>query len=292
MYITIDIGGTNLRINSFKNLTPDGFIEKRNFPSSEFQKYGFAIKKIKEETNQILKGEKLEGLAISMSGEVNPVKGVVVDSDAFSSWNGFELIKDLSKELECENIKIENDAVVAGLAERYFGLGKDQKSMGFVIVGTGVGAVRMQQFENKDLIYPTEFGHTIVVPDGERCICGQRGCLEVYTSGKGLQSFYGSDAREIEDEETWLLASRFLAQGIMNFLIFHPVEIFVFSGGLASNHPMFIEKLQKNVERMIMKKFNHTIPEFKISKFGEDAGSFGGLALLDKDNELINTLYL
>ncbi|HEX7268279.1 MAG TPA: ROK family protein, partial [Streptosporangiaceae bacterium] len=38
-----------------------------------------------------------------------------------------------------------------------------------------------------------EFGHMIVVPDGHRCECGNRGCLEQYASGNVL----GREAREL-----------------------------------------------------------------------------------------------
>src|SRR5256885_1006165 len=38
-----------------------------------------------------------------------------------------------------------------------------------------------------------EFGHMVVVPDGYRCECGNRGCLEQYASGNVL----GREAREL-----------------------------------------------------------------------------------------------
>ncbi|MEP7103296.1 MAG: ROK family protein [Candidatus Dojkabacteria bacterium] len=286
MYITIDIGGTNIRISSFTKLDPDSFIEKRQFLSKEFEKYGYAINKFVENIKEMAGKEKLKGIGISMTGSMNPIKGNVIGSDSFPYWEGFNICEDLKKELNCK-VKIENDAVVAGLAERYFGYGKDYKSMGFVIVGTGVGAVRINKFENKDLIYPTEFGHIIIVPDGEKCICGQRGCLEAYASGKGFMEMYGLKPEDLKDEEAWIVASRYFAQGLMNFLIFHPVEIFIFGGGLAANQDAFLTKLMKYSEQMIMKKFQFKVPKFKKSMFKDNTGSVGGLALL-MDVEMVN----
>lgn len=292
MYITIDIGGTNLRISSYKSLDPKSFLQKEQFLSKDFQKYGFAINKISEEAKKLAGDESIDGVAISITGEIDPIKKIILDSDSFRYWEGFTIAEDLQKSLNCSNVKIENDAVVAGLADRYFGAGKDYKSMGFIIVGTGVGAVRLQKVEDKDFIYPTEFGHIIIVPDGEKCICGQRGCLEAYASGKGFMDMYGLKPEEIEDEEIWIIASRYFTQGLMNFLIFHPVEVFVFGGGLAANQEQFLRKLMKYTESMIMKKFNYKIPKFILSEFRDDAGSVGGLALLQDDLKLVNMNYV
>jgi glucokinase len=38
-----------------------------------------------------------------------------------------------------------------------------------------------------------EYGHMSIVPDGRRCACGNRGCLEMYASGTAL----ALDAREL-----------------------------------------------------------------------------------------------
>lgn len=291
MYITIDIGGTNIRVSSFKDLNPESFIEKRQFLSQDCQKYQYAINKLSSQIKEMVGEHKLEGVGISMTGSMDPKKGLIIGSDSFIDWEGFNICDDLKKELNCI-VKIENDAVVAGLAERYFGEGKDAKSMGFVIVGTGVGAVRISTFEDKDLIYPTEFGHIIIVPDGERCICGQRGCLEAYASGKGFMEMYGVKPEDLADEEAWIVAARYFTQGLMNFLIFHPVEKFVFGGGLAANQDEFLKKLMKYTEQMIMKKFEFPVPKFVISKYKDNTGCIGGLVLLKEDLNLVNMNFL
>ena len=40
-----------------------------------------------------------------------------------------------------------------------------------------------------------EWGHMVVVPDGRRCACGNRGCWEMYASGTAL----ARDARELAE---------------------------------------------------------------------------------------------
>lgn len=41
-----------------------------------------------------------------------------------------------------------------------------------------------------------EFGHMTVVPNGKKCYCGSRGCLDVYCSAGVLSDFTGGDIRE------------------------------------------------------------------------------------------------
>src|SRR2546426_541225 len=40
-----------------------------------------------------------------------------------------------------------------------------------------------------------ELGHTIVVPNGRACSCGQRGCLEAYAGGQQLAAWARDDLR-------------------------------------------------------------------------------------------------
>jgi predicted NBD/HSP70 family sugar kinase len=103
---------------------------------------------------------------------------------------------------------------------------------------------------------------------------------------------YGKKPEEIDDEETWIIAARYFTQGLMNFLIFHPVDIFIFGGGLAANQETFLNKLMKYSEQMIMKKFQSQIPKFEISEFKDNTGSIGGLVLLKKDTELRNMQFI
>jgi predicted NBD/HSP70 family sugar kinase len=120
----------------------------------------------------------------------------------------------------------------------------------------------------------------------------KEGCLEAYASGKGFMEMYGKKPEEIDDEETWIIAARYFTQGLMNFLIFHPVDIFIFGGGLAANQETFLNKLMKYSEQMIMKKFQSQIPKFEISEFKDNTGSIGGLVLLKKDTELRNMQFI
>ncbi len=48
--------------------------------------------------------------------------------------------------------------------------------------GVGSGQILNGKLYRGDNGYAGEIGHSIVVPDGEECRCGNKGCLELYTS--------------------------------------------------------------------------------------------------------------
>ncbi len=92
-------------------------------------------------------------------------------------------------------VVVENDANAAAWAEWRFGAGRDESHLVCVTLGTGIGGgiVTNGRVERGRYGMAGEFGHMVVVPDGQRCECGNRGCLEQYASGNVL----GREAREL-----------------------------------------------------------------------------------------------
>ncbi len=92
-------------------------------------------------------------------------------------------------------VVVENDANAAAWAEWRFGAGRAEPRLVCVTLGTGIGGgiVLDGQVQRGRYGMAGEFGHMVVVPDGHRCECGNRGCLEQYASGNVL----GREAREM-----------------------------------------------------------------------------------------------
>lgn len=85
-------------------------------------------------------------------------------------------------------IVVDNDANAAGWAEFRFGVGRDVDDMLLLTVGTGLGGavIAAGRLVLGAFGVAAEVGHMRVVPDGQVCGCGQRGCWEQYASGSAL----------------------------------------------------------------------------------------------------------
>jgi glucokinase len=102
---------------------------------------------------------------------------------------------------------VENDANAAAWAEYRYGAAQGQPVVVCVTLGTGIGGglVVDGNLYRGAFGIACEYGHMTLVPDGRRCACGNRGCWEMYASGRAL----ARDARELV-EESPMAAERLL----------------------------------------------------------------------------------
>ncbi len=85
-------------------------------------------------------------------------------------------------------VVVENDANAAAWAEWRFGAGLGEDHLVCVNLGTGIGGgivLNGEVYRGRNGL-AGEFGHMIVVPNGHRCGCGNRGCWEEYASGNAV----------------------------------------------------------------------------------------------------------
>ncbi len=97
-------------------------------------------------------------------------------------------------------VLLDNDANAAAWAEHRFGAGRGESRLLLVTLGTGIGGALVLdgQVERGRHGLAGEFGHMQIVPDGERCECGNRGCWEQYSSGRAMQR----EAREMLEQDS------------------------------------------------------------------------------------------
>ena len=84
----------------------------------------------------------------------------------------------------------DNDARIAMAGERQWGAARDCQDAIMLTLGTGVGGAVMV---NGQILRGTggiagHIGHLTVDPDGPKCICGNRGCLETFFSALAIES--------------------------------------------------------------------------------------------------------
>ena len=138
----------------------------------------------------LLAGERPAAVGVSFGGPVDVVRGVVRLSDHVPGWENYPLQAWLETRFSAP-ASVDNDANVGALGEYVYGAGRGCHSLLYVTVSTGVGGgwiLGGRVWRGFDGM-AGEIGHTVVLPNGPECFCGQRGCVERLASGPYLAAY-------------------------------------------------------------------------------------------------------
>lgn len=183
--VGIDLGGTNARCAVIDEKLNVVARERCSTPAKE----GFdaVMRTLAKLTADTLAAAKLtaadaRALCVACPGPLDGDTGVVLEAPNLG-WHNAPAAKTLS---ELTGIKtfLENDANAAGYGEFIAGAGKGANTMIMMTLGTGVGgAVIIDGHLRRGPCWTGgELGHVVVQDGGRKCGCGQRGCLEAYSS--------------------------------------------------------------------------------------------------------------
>ena len=129
----------------------------------------------------------IAAVGVSCGGPLDSRTGTVYAPPNLLQWDAVPLKSLLEADLSLP-VTLENDANATALAEHRWGAGQGCADMAFLTMGTGIGAGLILDGTlyrgRRDLA--GEIGHATVWPDGPRCLCGKRGCLESLTSGTSI----------------------------------------------------------------------------------------------------------
>jgi N-acetylglucosamine repressor len=128
----------------------------------------------------------LLGVGIGSPGLMDASNGIVRRSVNLD-WHDLPLRRLLEERFDLP-VYVANDSQVAALGEYTFGHGSGVENLVVIKVGHGVGAgiVLNGRLFHGETFGAGEIGHVAVVEDGERCRCGNRGCLETVASARAL----------------------------------------------------------------------------------------------------------
>jgi glucokinase-like ROK family protein len=150
------------------------------------------IKIIKKGLMTLIEKENIEykkilGIGVSIPGPVNSITGVVFSPPNLPLWRQVPLKYILEKELQIP-IKIEKDANLSALGEKWFGAGKEANNLVYIYVGEGIGSgvILNGALINHKGYGIGEIGHCSIDSSGPRCNCGNYGCLELKASGLAI----------------------------------------------------------------------------------------------------------
>ncbi len=127
------------------------------------------------------------GVGVGISGLIDAKEGISRVSRIFPGQRDVHLGKLLSDHLGFPTF-IENDVRARTIAEHVFGAGQSMQHFVLVAVGRGIGAgiVVNGQIYHGSTYGAGELGHMCMDENGPLCECGNRGCLEAFTSAPAL----------------------------------------------------------------------------------------------------------
>jgi fructokinase len=185
--IGIDMGGTK---TESVILSPDGSeLSRERRPTEAALGYEHILKNINDLIQSAV--SKIPGKAYTLG---MGIPGIIDQTGHVANANttvmiGHPLKSDLEK-LTGHPIRIENDANCFTLAEATHGAAQGKKTVFGIIMGTGCGggiSIAGQVMEGATGI-AGEWGHVSLDPNGEKCWCGNTGCIETMISGTGVEN--------------------------------------------------------------------------------------------------------
>ncbi|MFM9194516.1 MAG: ROK family protein [Planctomycetia bacterium] len=176
--------------------------------------------------------------------------------------------RDLAERLGVDCLLLqETDALC--LSERMYGGGRGLHDFALLDVSTGLGLGVMTggQVLSGHSGMAGEMGHITVVPDGHRCGCGNRGCLETLATDSALVRMLSEkvgrqlsvdaaskliDERPGDVQHELRMATEYLAIAIAAVInIFNPTTLFVHGTLLAGSPERFARVLERVKQRAL-----------------------------------------
>ena len=187
--IGVDLGGTNLRIAA---VDENGrLMEKVTFGTKTIigrdQVLNDMCNAIRQTTAKYQQNGALLGVGIGLPGIIDMQTGMMRESPNLPGWADYNVRAEIEKRMATPVI-LENDANCAALGEKWLGAGRHVGDMLMLTLGTGVGGgiIIAGKIHHGMTGMAGEFGHMTVEPDGNPCGCGNRGCLEQYSSATAV----------------------------------------------------------------------------------------------------------
>ncbi|MFM8841950.1 MAG: ROK family glucokinase [Actinomycetota bacterium] len=303
--IGIDIGGTKI-IGGV--VDSSGSIIDRERRDTPAQGGMVTIERIAEVASSLASRHKVGSVGVSLAGFISKDRKRMETNPNIANMKGLAVHDELERATGLV-IHLENDANCAAWGEFRFGAGVGADPMVMVTVGTGIGGGLI--IDGKLLIgaFGTagEIGHVPVIPNGEICGCGMRGCLEQYASGNSLRRFVrkaieaspalGSKilslgdgtldgiegpqiTRAAEEGDAIALAAfneigDWLGYAISGFSSIIDPERVVIGGGVIDAGEILLEPIRTSLRKNSPMRSSHAMPDLVAAKLGNEAGIVG-----------------
>lgn len=304
--IGIDIGTTHL---TFSLLNLNGEIQYKEIvptPKNDTElttKLVDIVRKILK--NYTEKNMHILGIGVGVAGIVEQDTGTIILSPNMDYLT--TNIKELLATTFNLPVEIENITKCMALTELNFDNKKKADNFLCINLGHGIGSaliINGQLYHGKEKNV-NELGHTIILPHGPLCSCGNHGCLEAVSSSsaiiRNVKERLISEPSQLSYEnslngklifnaaingdplayEVTQEALYYLGLSIANMINFLDLEMIILEGGMTNSADYLLETLTPIIDKHQLKI--GPSPLLKISDFGEDSGVIGaGCLIIEK----------
>jgi predicted NBD/HSP70 family sugar kinase len=242
--------------------------QTRRFPTPT--SYADLLDTLERHCRDLLAGitGRVHGIGVSVPGLVNERLAEIVFCPNLHLLDKRNPARDLTARLGVECLLLqETDALC--LSERTYGEARSVRDFALLDVSTGLGLGVMTggQILSGHSGMAGELGHLTVVPDGIRCGCGNRGCLETLATDSALVRMLSEkvgrplsieaaaavvDERPGDFQHELRMATEYLAIAIAAVInIFNPTTLFVHGTLLAGSRERFARVLDRVKQRAL-----------------------------------------
>ena len=274
MVIAIDVGGTNMRVALADVTGAADLVKVESYPVN--QDYQAGIQELIGHVAALSEGREIEGIGACFPGIIDE-NDMITTANNLPDWAQKPIRPTLEGRFGVP-VKLVHDAQAPAIGEALFGAARGTDRFVYFIWGTGIGAADVKRIDEKRyFMFSFENGHHILDWKGKQCNCGQRGCPEAHLGGDMLREYFGEDMKNVSDDDPrWDFVVEKAAQVVLNTLIFHPVELFVFNGGVIRNRPFLLERIQP-IMRERLRMF--PMPRMVLAEKGDEAALYGAAGI-------------
>jgi glucokinase len=309
IYATIDLGGT--KIAGALATAEGAIVVERTVPTHSYEGPRAVVERIGALVNALAAecGERPAALGMGIPGNANAAGEVIFLPNLAGNWRNVPARAWLEPVIGCP-VALLNDVRLATLGELVYGHGMQTPTLAFFAIGTGIGG----GFAYDGRLYMaanganSEFGHHTIVPDGPRCGCGSRGCLETLCSGPAISAegvrllrtgqttvlyeMVEGDAERVNPRtmseaaaqgddavrDVLQRASEYLGIAVSNVIAFFHPPLVVLGGGVVGTGAIDFDMVRTTVCRRVQ-MFPVDDVRIEESLLGTRASMLGGIAL-------------
>ena len=252
--------------------------------------------------------KKLNAIASCAPGVIDQDKGIVLFTPNLP-WRDYDLAGAMRKQFGVPFF-VGNDVNLGVLGEHKFGAARGYHNVVGFFVGTGLGGglILNDTLFTGNQFKAAEYGHMVLDPEGPLCGCGQRGCLEAFSSKMGMSAYIRQQvsrgreslmAEAVQDGvfrakklkkaleagdkvamEAVDRACHYLAIATGNQINTFSPDLVLYGGGvMEAMGDLFLEKILAEIDRYCMPQIRKTV-DVKIASLGDDSILYGDLAMI------------